>query len=154
MIPIIALIAAWIDENWYSRNKAETPNKSRCLCGYTEFILQNGKSQFRLDLRLPYFPNLQPPTPEFINVRYIIVRANPSTSTPKKLKECNTIVILFVSKPEDIYSLENMYKLEKDILFSLLLDQVPYAAVSVAVLYDQVNVGDGEPHSQQVFSKL
>ena len=78
------------------------------------------------------------------------VRANPSTSTPKKLKECNTIVILFVSKPEDIYSLENMYKLEKDILFSLLLDQVPYAAVSVAVLYDHVSVGDGGPHSQQV----
>ena len=74
-----------------------------------------------------------------------------STSTPKKLKECNTIVILFVSKPEDINSLENMYKLEKDILFSLLLDQVPYAAaVSVAVLYDHVSVGDGGPHSQQV----
>jgi hypothetical protein len=78
------------------------------------------------------------------------VRANSSTSTPKKLKECNTIVILFVSKPEDIHSLENIYKLEKDILFSLLLDQVPYAAVSVAVLYDHVSVGDGEPHSQQV----
>ena len=43
-----------------------------------------------------------------------------------------------------------MYKLEKDILFSLLLDQVPYAAVSVAVLYDYVSVGDGGPHSQQV----
>ena len=78
------------------------------------------------------------------------VRANSSTSTSKKLKECNTIVILFVSKPEDIHSLENIYKLEKDILFSLLLDQVPYAAVSVAVLYDHVSVGDGGPHSQQV----
>ena len=52
-------------------------------------------------------------------------------------------MILFVSKPEDIHSLENIYKLEKDILFSLLLDQVPYAAVSVAVLYDHVSVGDG-----------
>ena len=60
--------------------------------------------------------------------------------TPKKLKECNTIVILFVSKPEDIYSLEICTKLEKDILFSLLLDQVPYVAVSVAVLYDHGGV--------------
>ena len=49
-------------------------------------------------------------------------------------------MILFVSKPEDIYSLENMYKLVRVILFSLLLDQVPYAAVSVAVLYDHVSV--------------
>jgi hypothetical protein len=43
-----------------------------------------------------------------------------------------------------------MCKLEKDILFSLLLDQVPYAAVSIAVLYDHVSVGNSGPHSQQV----
>jgi hypothetical protein len=43
-----------------------------------------------------------------------------------------------------------MYKTEKDILFSLLLDQVPNAAVSVAVPYDHVSVGDGRPLSQQV----
>jgi hypothetical protein len=58
--------------------------------------------------------------------------------------------ILFDSKPEDIYSLEKCTKLEIEILFSQLLDQVPYVAASVAVLYDHLSVGDGGPHSQQV----
>jgi hypothetical protein len=34
----------------------------------------------------------------------MVFGCQPKQRTPKRLKECNTIVISFVSKPEDIYS--------------------------------------------------
>ena len=68
----------------------------------------------------------------------------------KKLKECNTIVFYSFQNLKT-FTVRKYITLELDILFSLLLDQVPHVAVVVPVPYDHLYAeGVDGPHSQQV----